>query len=190
VAGSKRFSELGSGQLGRESRLVARVRKFQGHSGRMPADGISRSRDHAHPRQKLQPKWTGSLRLDRDRIRFASLLVLSSLSCLLSLSRSKSGNTCPTEHKASEADHECGSDCRKAVLSFYLIWPLLILLGCSNRRSRNLIAVIAAAVAFAPAASIWLAYRNARWYGSPACTWGFGIGRLASLLPRTTGPHP
>jgi peptidoglycan/LPS O-acetylase OafA/YrhL len=70
---------------------------------------------------------------------------------------------------------------------FYLIWPLLILLGYTDRRSRNLVAVIAAAVALSLAASIWLAYRNPPWgfYGSPARAWEFGIGGLASLLPGT-----
>jgi peptidoglycan/LPS O-acetylase OafA/YrhL len=43
---------------------------------------------------------------------------------------------------------------------FYLVWPLLILLGYTNRRSRNLVAVIAATVAFSFAASIWLTYRR------------------------------
>jgi hypothetical protein len=70
---------------------------------------------------------------------------------------------------------------------FYLVWPLLILLGYPNRRSRTLIAVIAAVVAISLAASIWLAYRNPPWgfYGSPARAWEFGIGGLASLLPNT-----
>lgn len=68
---------------------------------------------------------------------------------------------------------------------FYLIWPLLILLGYSNRRSRNLIAVMAAAVALSLAESIWLEHRNPPlgFYGSPARAWEFGIGGLVSLLP-------
>lgn len=68
---------------------------------------------------------------------------------------------------------------------FYLVWPLLVLLGYSKRQSRNPIAVIVAAVALSLAASIWLAYRNPPWgfYGSPARAWEFGIGGLASLLP-------
>ena len=70
---------------------------------------------------------------------------------------------------------------------FYLVWPLLILLGYTNRRSRNLVAVIAAAVAFSLAASIWLTYRSPTWgfYGLPARAWEFGIGGLVSLLPGT-----
>jgi peptidoglycan/LPS O-acetylase OafA/YrhL len=70
---------------------------------------------------------------------------------------------------------------------FYLIWPLLILLGYSHRKLHNLILVIAAAVALSLAASIFLADRNPPWgfYGSPARAWEFGIGGLASLLPST-----
>ena len=70
---------------------------------------------------------------------------------------------------------------------FYLLWPLLILLGYMNKRSRNLVAVIATAAAFSLAASIWLTYRRPPWgfYGSPARAWEFGIGGLASLLPST-----
>jgi peptidoglycan/LPS O-acetylase OafA/YrhL len=70
---------------------------------------------------------------------------------------------------------------------FYLVWPLLILLGYSNRRLRNLIAMVAAVIAISLAASIWLAYRYPPWgfYGSPARAWEFGIGGLTSLLPNT-----
>jgi peptidoglycan/LPS O-acetylase OafA/YrhL len=70
---------------------------------------------------------------------------------------------------------------------FYLVWPLLILLGYTKRRSRNLVALIAATVAFSFAASIWLTYRRPPWgfYGLPARAWEFGIGGLASLLPGT-----
>lgn len=69
---------------------------------------------------------------------------------------------------------------------FYLIWPLLTLLGCTGRRPRrNLVTLLTGGVVLSFAAWVWLTYRNPPWgfYGSPARAWEFGVGGVASLIP-------
>jgi peptidoglycan/LPS O-acetylase OafA/YrhL len=70
---------------------------------------------------------------------------------------------------------------------FYLFWPLLIALGLLVWRSRRgLIAAMALLTLVSFAVSLWLTDhdRVAAFYGLPTRAWEFGLGALATLLPR------
>lgn len=64
-----------------------------------------------------------------------------------------------------------------------MVWPFLILLGYTNKPSRNLVALMAAGMAGLTCGE-HLAHIS-KSYGSSARAWEFGIGGLASLLPST-----
>src|SRR5690349_18401435 len=70
---------------------------------------------------------------------------------------------------------------------FYLVWPLLIILGLQLWRSKkSLVAVLAALTLASLAISVWFTARGGTFafYELPARAWEFGIGGLAVLLPR------
>jgi len=67
---------------------------------------------------------------------------------------------------------------------FYLLWPLLVLLGLRFGRSRRLLTMVLATVAVASfIVSIWLTRSNAplAFFGPHARAWQFGIGGLGVL---------
>ncbi len=69
---------------------------------------------------------------------------------------------------------------------FYLIWPLLIMLGLLFWRSRKaLLAVLSALTLLSLAASAWSTseMQTFAFYQLPARAWEFGIGGMAALLP-------
>jgi peptidoglycan/LPS O-acetylase OafA/YrhL len=72
---------------------------------------------------------------------------------------------------------------------FYLLWPLLILLGMQFYRSKKiLILLLAGLTASSLVISIWFTARGGTFafYELPARAWEFGGGGLAVLLPRKT----
>jgi peptidoglycan/LPS O-acetylase OafA/YrhL len=69
---------------------------------------------------------------------------------------------------------------------FYLVWPLLIVLGLGVRGSRGRLKLLISAVCVVSfVACIWLTlkYKPVAFFGSPLRAWEFGIGGLATLLP-------
>ncbi len=69
---------------------------------------------------------------------------------------------------------------------FYLLWPLLIMLGLQICRSRKaLAALLSAVVLLSFSASVWFTARGGvfAFYGLPTRAWEFGIGGLAVILP-------
>ena len=69
---------------------------------------------------------------------------------------------------------------------FYLVWPLLMLLGFGAARSRRrLVQVIGAVCVATFVACVWITWVRKPWafFASPARAWEFGLGGLACLLP-------
>ncbi len=89
---------------------------------------------------------------------------------------------------------------------FYLVWPLLVLLGIwlarrATRRSgvpavprRAVFAVLAVGVVASLAYSLWVSATNPAWayFVTPARAWEFGAGALLAFAPpvAATGPRP
>jgi peptidoglycan/LPS O-acetylase OafA/YrhL len=81
---------------------------------------------------------------------------------------------------------------------FYVIWPLLVLLGVlvARRRARPsrraITLVLAAATLLSLACSVYLtdADPDVAYYATPTRAWEFGAGGLLALLPREAGPRP
>jgi peptidoglycan/LPS O-acetylase OafA/YrhL len=72
---------------------------------------------------------------------------------------------------------------------FYLVWPLLIMLGLQMLKSRRaLTALLFGLVILSLSASIWYTARGGvfAFYGLPTRAWEFGVGGLAALFPRDT----
>jgi len=70
---------------------------------------------------------------------------------------------------------------------FYLLWPVLIMLGLRHRRSQKLLVYLLSIVTvISLAASIRLTNTAPAYafYGLPTRAWEFGIGGLAILIPR------
>ncbi len=70
---------------------------------------------------------------------------------------------------------------------FYLFWPLLIMLGFSVYRSKRGLAIVLSGFTVLSMAVCLYYTRNddtSAFYGLPARAWEFGIGGVASLLPR------
>jgi peptidoglycan/LPS O-acetylase OafA/YrhL len=70
---------------------------------------------------------------------------------------------------------------------FYLLWPVLIMLGLRHRRSQKLLVCLLSIVTvISLAASIRLTKTAPAYafYGLPTRAWEFGIGGLAILIPR------
>ena len=69
---------------------------------------------------------------------------------------------------------------------FYLVWPLLIVIGWRLGRSRRRLALIMALFSLASfAGCLLLTYKRQPWafFGTPARAWEFGLGGIATLLP-------
>lgn len=69
---------------------------------------------------------------------------------------------------------------------FYLVWPLLIVIGWRLGRSRRRLALIISLFSLASfAGCVLLTYKRQPWafFGTPARAWEFGLGGLATLLP-------
>ncbi|HWE52161.1 MAG TPA: acyltransferase family protein [Bryobacteraceae bacterium] len=69
---------------------------------------------------------------------------------------------------------------------FYLVWPVLIALALSWKRSRTVLAFFIAGIScLSLAGCLWLSEVRQPWafFGSPARAWEFGAGALACLLP-------
>lgn len=73
---------------------------------------------------------------------------------------------------------------------FYLVWPLLIVVGWRLGRSRRRLALIMGLFSLASfAGCVLLTYKRQPWafFGTPARAWEFGLGGLATLLPAARG---
>jgi peptidoglycan/LPS O-acetylase OafA/YrhL len=69
---------------------------------------------------------------------------------------------------------------------FYFVWPILILAGLRQFRSRKRLSGFLAVVSLVSlAACLWLTRHHQSWafFASPARAWEFGLGGIASLLP-------
>ncbi|MGH7499059.1 MAG: acyltransferase family protein [Gemmatimonadales bacterium] len=69
---------------------------------------------------------------------------------------------------------------------FYLVWPLLTLLGFGALRSRGrVMRVIGVVCLVAFVGCLWLTWIRKPWafFASPARAWEFGLGGLASMIP-------
>lgn len=70
---------------------------------------------------------------------------------------------------------------------FYLIWPLLILLGLGRLRSRKALVVLLSGLTLVSfVACVWSTYAGGTFafYQLPARAWEFAVGGLAVLIPR------
>jgi peptidoglycan/LPS O-acetylase OafA/YrhL len=76
---------------------------------------------------------------------------------------------------------------------FYLLWPLLIMLGLQFRRSRKvLLGALSGLTVLSLAVCVWFTANGGTFafYELPARAWEFGIGGLAALIPRGTLKMP
>lgn len=72
---------------------------------------------------------------------------------------------------------------------FYLVWPLLIMLGMQFCRSKKILMLLLSGLTIISlGTSVWFMARGGTFafYELPGRAWEFGIGGLAVLLPRTT----
>ncbi len=76
---------------------------------------------------------------------------------------------------------------------FYLLWPVLILVGMHFSRSKKILAMLLSGVTISSLIiSIWFTARGGTFafYELPARAWEFGVGGLAVLLPRNPRKIP
>ncbi len=77
---------------------------------------------------------------------------------------------------------------------FYLVWPVIVLVGLSRRRSRGWLLVTFAALSIISfTGSVWLTHARQPWafYLTPARAWEFGLGGLVRFVrvPRFVTPR-
>ena len=75
---------------------------------------------------------------------------------------------------------------------FYLVWPLIVLIGYAgfrrNNSTRRLVLLMATMLAISFGACVWLSRTHQPWafFSSPTRAWEFALGGLASLVTRTS----